>query len=304
VVLGPPAAGTEEPTVTERKDFKRVVRDRALRTGESSTSALRNVRKTQDRTAATVSMGKHEKVPPMTISRAIPEVRTSNVDKTVRFYTELLGFDVVNDNGSPTSFVSSSHPGVEVRLNPADFALPPGFTVEIETPADLARLFETAAPAGVRVIDPPREDGASFSVLDPAGRRITLSHPGPARQPKGSGGGDRPIVRTIPGTVLRPEAAKPFYAEYLGFDVRHEWPEGIMFEGSRSTAQVLAGWGLTSPDSFDLDVGSRDRVDAIYSRAVGHAVVMGAPEDFPAQGIRCFLLIDPNGVAINVAGHL
>ena len=290
--------------MTERKDFKRVVRDRARRTGESYSSALRNVRKTQDRTAAAVSMGIHEKVPPMTICRAIPEVRTSNVDKTVRFYTELLGFDVFSDHGRPTAFVSSSHPGVEVRLNLADYALPPGFTVEVETPADLARLFEAATPARVRVIDPPREDGAPFSVLDPAGRRITLSNPGPARESTGTGGGDRPIARTIPGTVLRPEAATSFYADYLGFNVRQEWPEGIMFEGSRSSSQVLAGWGLTSPDSFDLDVGSRDRVDAVYSSAVRHAVVMGVPEDFPAQGIRCFLLIDPNGVAINVAGHL
>jgi len=77
-----------------------------------------------------------------------------------------------------------------------------------------------------------------------------------------------------------------------------------MLEGASANTQVLAGWGLTSPDSFDLDVGSRDRVDEVYASAAGNAVVMGTPEDFPAQGIRCFLLIDPNGVAINVAGHL
>jgi len=122
--------------VTERKDFKRVVRARALRTGESYSSALRNLRKPQDRTAAAASKGIHEKVPPMTISRAIPEVRTTNVEKTVRFYTELLGFDLSNEHGR-TAFVSSSHPGVEVRLNDSDFPLPPGFTVELETRADL-----------------------------------------------------------------------------------------------------------------------------------------------------------------------
>ena len=67
---------------------------------------------------------------------------------------------------------------------------------------------------------------------------------------------------------------------------------------------VLAGVSLTSPDGFDLDVGTMERVDAIHAAAVGTAVVMGTPQDFPDQGVRCFLLIDPNGVAINVAARL
>lgn len=150
--------------MTERKDFKRVVRARALRTGESYSSALRNLRKPQDRTAAAEPQGVHEKVPPMTITRAIPEVRTSNVDKTVRFYTEFLGFDLYDEHGRPAAFVSSSHPGVEVRLNQSDFALPPGFTIEVETRAGLDRLFEAATPAGVRVIEPLSE-GSGPSAL-------------------------------------------------------------------------------------------------------------------------------------------
>ena len=69
-------------------------------------------------------------------------------------------------------------------------------------------------------------------------------------------------------------------------------------------AQVLAGVSLTSPDAFDLDVGPAERVDAIHAAAMGHAVVMGGPQDFPDHGVRCFLVIDPNGIAINVVAPL
>lgn len=37
---------------------------------------------------------------------------------------------------------------------------------------------------------------------------------------------------------------------------------------------------------------------------MGRAVVMGGPQDFPDHGIRCFLLIDPNGIAMNVLAPL
>ena len=37
---------------------------------------------------------------------------------------------------------------------------------------------------------------------------------------------------------------------------------------------------------------------------MGNAVAMGAPQDSPDQRIRCFLIIDPNGIAINVTAPL
>jgi hypothetical protein len=82
-----------------------------------------------------------------------------------------------------------------------------------------------------------------------------------------------------------------------------EWsaPDAILFESpTTATAQVLTGVSLTSPDAFDLDVGTTERVDAIHTAALGTAVVMGEPQDFSDHGVRCFMLIDPNGIAINV----
>ena len=292
--------------MTDRKDFKRVVRARARKTGESYSSALRNVRNArQDRSAASAPTGETPKEPTVTIIRAIPDVRTTNVDKTVRFYTGLLGFDTHEEDGRVVAFVSSSHDGVEVRLHGDDFALPPGFTVELATAADVRALFDRAPAAGVRIIDPLGDERPEFSVLDPSGRRVTVRAADRGRRPSASPSSDRPIARAIPGSVLEAEAAKRFYVDFVGFRVRRAWPDVLMFESpSGSGAQVLTGSSLTSPDAFDLDVGTPRRVDNIHAAAVGNAVVMGEPQDFPAQGVRCFLLIDPNGVAINVAARL
>jgi catechol 2,3-dioxygenase-like lactoylglutathione lyase family enzyme len=292
--------------LTDRKDFKRVVRARSRRTGESYSSALRNVRNARpDWSAAASSEGRDQKEPLMSITRAIPEVRSTNIDKTVRFYTELLGFDTRTEDGRVVSFVSASHDGVEVRLNSDGFALPPGFTVEVESEAHVTELFDRAHAAQIRVIQPL--DDARFSVLDPSGRRVTITAAGGSSPSPAVRDTLRPITRAIPGSVIEPAAAKRFYADYLGFRVRGQWsdPDAIMFESPTAVgAQVLTGVSLTSPDAFDLDVGTLERVDAIHAAAVGNAVVMGGPQDFPDHGVRCFLLIDPNGIAMNVVAPL
>lgn len=234
----------------------------------------------------------------MTITRTIPDVPSTNIDKTIRFYTELLGFDRRTHDGNVISFVSASDPGVEVTLNDAA-GLPPGFAVEVQTEAAVAALFDATSQTDLRVIAPLRE--AQFSVLDPGGRRVTVK--AAVARPKGRSAGDpaRLITRALPETVVESTLAKQFYAEFLGFDVQGEWPDVTLFGSSLApTAQVLAVTNMMSPSTFDLDVGTTERVDQIHADAVGNAVVMGPPRDFTDKGLRCFGILDPNGVAINV----
>lgn len=287
--------------MTSHKDFKRLVRARSRRTGESYSSALRQLRNARpDGSAATASASTTHERPLMDIVRAIPDVRSTSIDKTVEFYCELLGFDTRTDDGQVVSFVSPSDPRVEVTLNRDGFALPPGFTVEVAAEDDVARLFEAAPSAEVRVIEPLRD--AQFSVLDPSGLRVTIAAADGDRRAPG-GDATRRITRVIPETVLPAPAATRFYGEYLGFETRGTWPDVVLF-GSAAGAEVIATTTVVSPSAFDLDVGTTGRVDAIHGAAVGRAVVMGPPQDFPEQGVRCFLLIDPNGIAINVLAPL
>jgi uncharacterized protein (TIGR03086 family) len=51
-------------------------------------------------------------------------------------------------------------------------------------------------------------------------------------------------------------------------------------------------------------VGSLDHLDQIHRVAQTQSIVWHAPTDFLEYGIRCFMLLDPNGIGVNVAAML
>lgn len=292
--------------MTERKDFKRVVRARARRTGESYSSALRNVRASADRPAAAGGAVPAKEGPPMSITRALPEIRSTNVDKTVLFYRDLLGFGVRRDGDQVVAFTSMTNPGVEVLLNPDRFSLPPGFTVEVATSAEVLALHDRAPDFGVRVLDGESSTTDGFSVLDPSGRRVTVLAASGAEEAAVGTGPSRPITRVIPGVTMTDAASnRRFYVDYMGF-VAPTAVDGVsVFRAPDSPAQLIGSTTIgASPDGFDLDVGTIERVEQIYAEASGSWMQLGEPEDFPEYGIRCFTVFDPNGYSVNVAAHL
>lgn len=293
--------------MTDRKDFKRVVRDRARRTGESYSSALRNIRSARpDPAAARGWEATPGEVPPVSIIRAIPDVRSTNVDKTIGFYTELLGFDLRFEHDRVAGFVSATHAGVEVTLNRDGFSLPPGFTVEVDSVDAVSELRDRAAAERVRVIEDLDDSAHQLSVLDPSGRRVTIA----AARSEGvgpvSGDATRSISRVIPGVTTNDlEATRQFYVGYLGFTEPRTWEGMSIFRAHDSNAQLIGSTTASAaPDGFDLDVGTIDRVERIYAAAKGAWMIQGEPQDFPQQGIRCFTVFDPNGLSVNVAAHL
>jgi catechol 2,3-dioxygenase-like lactoylglutathione lyase family enzyme len=94
----------------------------------------------------------------MAIIRTIPDVRSTDIEKTARFYTGLLGFDTRAENGDVVSFVSATHEAVVVTLNRDGFALPPGFTVEVDAGSANTRA------SGRR---PPPSKGSARTVREP-----------------------------------------------------------------------------------------------------------------------------------------
>jgi hypothetical protein len=100
--------------VTADKDFKRIVRARARRTGESYTEARRNLR-----------VRERAKEPPVRITRAFPDIRSDDIEGSRAFYNGLLGFDVSMEVGKFLLFTSPSDPRIQVSLN-GDFDSLPG----------------------------------------------------------------------------------------------------------------------------------------------------------------------------------
>jgi catechol 2,3-dioxygenase-like lactoylglutathione lyase family enzyme len=292
--------------MTERKDFKRVVRARARRTGESYSSALRNVRTSNDRPAAAGGAVPSKEGLPVSIIRALPEIRSTNVDKTLLFYRDLLGFGLRQDGDRVVAFTSTTHPGVEVLLNPDRFSLPPGFTIEVATSTDVRALEDRASDFGVRVLADRSSTSDSLSVLDPSGRRITVTEAS-AEPVSPVGVGTRlPVTRVLPGVTTNDLAStRRFYVDYLGF-VELAAVNGVsLFRAPDSPAQLIGSTTVgASPDGFDIDVGTVERVEQIYAEAKGSWMQLGAPQDFPEHRIRCFTVFDPNGYSVNVAAHL
>ncbi|MGH9123097.1 MAG: VOC family protein [Acidimicrobiales bacterium] len=163
--------------MTENKDFKRIVHARARRTGETYSSALRNVRNARP-------AGTHEEDRTIAITRTIPDIRSTRIQKTTRFYNELLGFDIREVNGQIIGFISSTNPSAEVTLNRDGFTLPPGFTVEVDSVNTLKALYDRRTGAKARTIEELDSNGAQLdSSPDPIGLPVRSAGRSPASPP-------------------------------------------------------------------------------------------------------------------------
>jgi catechol 2,3-dioxygenase-like lactoylglutathione lyase family enzyme len=158
--------------MTTNKDFKRIVRARAKRTGESYAEALRHLR--TDTAAGKV--GEREE-PPMTITRAVPDIRSDDIEASRSFYSGLLGFDVSMESGKFLLFTSPSDPNVQVSLNGDFDSLPAGFIVDVDTAERVSEIHSAAVASGLRIIEDVDDKPwgiRRFSMLDPSGSRVTV----------------------------------------------------------------------------------------------------------------------------------
>jgi catechol 2,3-dioxygenase-like lactoylglutathione lyase family enzyme len=165
-----------EHRMTANKDFKRIVRARSQRTGESYAQALRQLR---DHDAAREAAGKE---PLMKITRAFPDIRSDDIEASRAFYSGLLGFDVSMEREKFLLFTSPSDPNIQVSLNGDFDSLPAGFIVDVGTGDRVLQIHAAAVEHGLRIIEPIDDKSwgiRRFSVLDPSGSRVTvLTHIG------------------------------------------------------------------------------------------------------------------------------
>jgi predicted enzyme related to lactoylglutathione lyase len=168
--------------MTADKDFKRIVRETARRTGQSYAAVQRRLR--ADGTKP--STERH----PMNIVRTIPDVRSLNMPASRAFYEGVLGFNVAMEHAGMMILASATQPKQQITVN-ADAAdakpLPPGFAVDVGFPENVSEIHERAVAQGVTIIEPMEDKPIGirrFSVLDPNGTRVTIvAHLNPADQP-------------------------------------------------------------------------------------------------------------------------
>jgi predicted enzyme related to lactoylglutathione lyase len=132
--------------------------------------------------------------PPPPIVQQITWVYTYDLDRTARFYGELLALPMVLDQGSCRVFRTSATSFIGVCQRPDRDVEPRGVILTLLTP-DIAGWHARLTAAGADVVGPPayseRYRAHAFVCRDPEGYRIELQWFSDPRWelPEGSPGG-------------------------------------------------------------------------------------------------------------------
>ena len=119
----------------------------------------------------------------MTISRAVPNIKSDRPTETRDFFVDLLGLEVAMDMGWIMTFVSPTNPTAQISIIRSDATAPvvPQLTVEV---ADVDAVHAEAVRRGLEIVYPLTDESwgvRRFFVVDP--NRVVLnvmSHRGSA----------------------------------------------------------------------------------------------------------------------------
>lgn len=113
----------------------------------------------------------------MTISRAVPNIRSDRPAETRDFFVGLLGFEVVMDMGWIATVASPANPSVQVGIVGNDDPAAPGISVEV---ADVDAVHARAVAQGLKIAYPLRDEEwgvRRFMLREPSGTLVNvLSH--------------------------------------------------------------------------------------------------------------------------------
>ncbi len=113
----------------------------------------------------------------MSISRAVPNIRSDRPAETRDFFVELLGFEVGMDMGWIVTVASPTNPSVQVTIIGNDDMAAPGISVEV---ADVDAVHATVVERGFEIAYPLRDEDwgvRRFMLREPSGTIVNvLSH--------------------------------------------------------------------------------------------------------------------------------
>jgi catechol 2,3-dioxygenase-like lactoylglutathione lyase family enzyme len=113
----------------------------------------------------------------VTISRAVPNIRSERPAETREFFVNLLGFEVAMDIGWVVTVASPANPSAQVTIVGNDDMSAPGISVEV---ADVDAVHARAVEQGLEIAYPLRDEEwgvRRFMLREPSGTLVNvLSH--------------------------------------------------------------------------------------------------------------------------------
>ena len=113
----------------------------------------------------------------MTISRAVPNIRSERPTETRDFFVDVLGFEVAMDMGWVVTVASPTNPSAQVTIVGNDDMAAPGISVEV---TDVDAAHARAVERGLEIVYPLRDEEwgvRRFMLREPSGTVVNvLSH--------------------------------------------------------------------------------------------------------------------------------
>ncbi|MFI6818380.1 VOC family protein [Nonomuraea sp. NPDC050328] len=109
----------------------------------------------------------------MSIRRVVPDLPAGDPAAAARFYTELLGFELVMDQGWVVTVASPANPTAQVTLVRPE-GLQPELSIEVE---DVDAVHAAAQARGEEIVYPLTDEPwgvRRFFVRDPAGHVVNV----------------------------------------------------------------------------------------------------------------------------------
>jgi catechol 2,3-dioxygenase-like lactoylglutathione lyase family enzyme len=110
----------------------------------------------------------------MTISRAVPNIKSERPAETRDFFVELLGFEVAMDLGWIVTVASRTNPAVQVSIIGNDDLAAPGISVGVD---DVDAVHAKAVELGFEVVYPLRDEEwgvRRFMLREPSGTVVNV----------------------------------------------------------------------------------------------------------------------------------
>jgi catechol 2,3-dioxygenase-like lactoylglutathione lyase family enzyme len=110
----------------------------------------------------------------VTISRAVPNIKSERPAETRDFFVDLLGFEVEMDLGWVATVVSPTNPSVQVTIVGNDDMAAPGISVGV---ADVDAVHAKAVEQGLEIVYPLRNEEwgvRRFMLREPSGTVVNV----------------------------------------------------------------------------------------------------------------------------------